>query len=404
MRILTLLTFCLAIAAPARASEPVFTVSTLSKARIEAGDDRLIVVYLHEQGNADCDFMASTSWTDPAVTDWVDSHAVAARVDAFSFHGASLRGKYQVKELPAILAFRGGELARRHQGALEPTELAAWLEVARIGDVATADAIAQDRYEPAPDPTADIDARLVAALSTPSPEAATDVLLTLWRDTRGSEVQAERRARVGAALRPHLIDEGAQRMTARERDAAWARHKRKKSLPDLLDWIALNSLLGDDDKTLDWVRGAMPDRRGLAWVRRVLDQPNDPLLPLLSARGHWPAIGDGVANPIEAIDRRRAWYAENRTSITGVQSEADQDELRRYQGAIVAGLLAARRDREAKTAAEHVAAVDREAGPAVVKVALEANQPRRWMRKLLNPHRPEQVQLALDLTQALQGM
>ncbi|MFK7928370.1 MAG: hypothetical protein AB8H79_09275 [Myxococcota bacterium] len=380
----------------------MFTVSTLSRAREAAGEQKLVIVYLHEQNNPDCDYMSGQVWSHPDISAWVSEHAIAAKVDAYSFHGASLRGRYRVEQSPAILAFRGAEIARRHEGPIDPDALAAWLEVVRVGDVQMADAIAAP--EPEPDPTIDVDARLVLALSAGGHEAAAAELLDLWRDTQGTVLQAERRPRVVQALKPHLESDAVERMAAQERDAAWARHTRKKTMQDLLDWMALNTLLDEEDKTVSWVKGALLNGTGLPWVRKVLDEPNDPILPLLSERSQWHAIGNSLGDPIPTIERRRAWYVENRTTITGVQSKADQDALRTYQGAVVAGLLAAGREREAKDAAEHVAGLDRLAGPAAVRVSIDAGQARRWMRKLVNPAKKDQVQLSMDLTRALQGL
>ena len=68
----------------AHAEDQLFTVRTLSQARTAAGDERLVVVYLTEDGNDDCAFMEAEAWTHPDVRAWVDEHATTQRGRQFS--------------------------------------------------------------------------------------------------------------------------------------------------------------------------------------------------------------------------------------------------------------------------------------------------------------------------------
>jgi len=391
-----------AVAHASTGDDGVFTVRTLSQARTAAGQERLVLVFLTQSGNDDCDFMEAQAWSHPDVQAWVGEHAVAAKVDTESFHGASLMGRYGVDSVPALLAFRGDTLARRHEGPLDGDKLLAWLEIVRVGDVEAADLLmATDSPAPTSDEV-DVDSVLIEAMNAPNPMAATATLLGAWRQTVGTPQQDPRRQQLLEALEPYLINQESRELVQRERDAAWSRHRRHKLLPDLVDWVTLNHLLEEDSVTLEWVHEARDDKKGRAQVQSVVYHPQDPLLAVLAKRGEWKTLGQVVGDPIDLVDGRMRVHKATRITITGAESQADRALLRNQLAAIVAGLLAEGRDREAKATAEHILDQDNDAGPTVVQVCMGAGQPRRWMRGLLNPHKAEQVQLAMELTQALQ--
>lgn len=394
------------VASSAHAGEGVFTVPTLSQARDEAGTERLALVFLTDGTGDDSVFMENEVWTHPDVRAWVGEHAVAAKVDSKSFHGASLQGNYRIETFPALLAFKDGELARQVEGPLESNKLLAWLEVVRVGDVQAADMVlsAGEDTSTAPSSTEiDVEAHIVKALEAPNPERAISTLLSAWHETVGSPQQAERRPRLCEAMEPYLISDDARALVLREREAAWARHKRRRTLPDLLDWIALNDLINDhSETTLPWVQEMAKDKKRREWITQVLYSPQDPLGSVLAKRGHWTLYGDNIRDPIELVDLRQKVHRETKITITGAESAADRDNLRRELSGIVVALLSSRRDKEARAASDHIVAEDKEYGPTLVALAIEAKQPRRWMRSLLNPNRAEQVQLAMKLTEELE--
>jgi hypothetical protein len=407
MRPALLLVSVLAFAAPASASE-VFTVPTLSQARQAAGGestDKLIVVWLTKTGDADSDFMAREAWAMTEVKAWVQAYAVAAKVDAYSGHGANLRSTYRIERVPATLVFRGETLVRRQDGAMDGDKLLTWLEVARTGEVATADALLTETAAPASDRRAvDVEARLQGALDAPNPEAAASLMLAVWNETAGTPQQDERRPRITEALRPYLISADAAERVRRERDAAWARHKKGKQLADLLDWMALNAVLEEDAATVRWLDEVAGDPKGRERIAEILLHPQDPLLHLMTRKALWAQLGGAIRDPLRVVQVRRATYKATKISITGAESSADKDIHLRELGAIVAGLLAAQRDKEAREVADLIASLDKLAGPRLVEVCLDARQPRRWLRAYLDPSQSSQVELALRLTQAIEGL
>lgn len=395
----------LVLGSPALAGD-VFTVNTLSQARDAAGDTRLAVVFIGASDDQDAAFMASQAWTHPDVSAWVDQHAVAARVDARSFHGAKLRTVYGLGNGPAILAFRGDELVRQHEGVLEAKALLAWLKVVGSGDIAAADMVLEASAPPDGEVGAiDVEARLVQALAAENATLAATQLLAVWTETVGTPQQDARRPRVLEALAPRVeADPTARERTVSGRDAAWQRYRKDGALPDLMDWIALNRLLGEDGVTQAWVSETSDSKGGRKDLNALMRHPDDPLLPMFVVTGEWAMLGNVITDPQPILDQNRKTYEETAISITGVESEADQAAHRREQGAVVAGLLAASRDREAREAMDHILTLDKDAGPMVVQTCIDAREPRRWMRKYLDPTKKAQVALAMELTQALQGL
>lgn len=381
----------------------VFTVSTLSQARSKAGDDRLALVFLTDGTSADCTYMESEAWTHPDVRGWVASHAVAAKVDTRSFHGAKLQGDYGIDTVPALLAFHRGTLARQHEGPLDGDKLLAWLEVVRVGDVQAADLILEAQ---APSRTGggtiDVEARIVDALEAPNPAAAAATLMSAWRETVGTPQQATRRPRLLEALQPYMINEGARDVVKRERDAALGRFRRQKEQADLIDWMSLNTAVGEDQATLDWVRESRDDKKGREALRQVLLDPQDPLLDLLAETSQWLTLGRIIGDPIELVGVRQRVLKDTKTTITGALSAADQQAHRKQLSSIIVGLLADGREQEARETSDYIRKADPNYGPVLVRLAIEAKQPRRWMRPLLNPNKADQVKLAMELTQELE--
>jgi hypothetical protein len=339
------------------------------------------------------------------VKSWVGEHAVAAKVDAYSGHGANLRSTYRVEKVPATLIFRGETLLRRQDGPMDGDKLLTWLEVARTGEVATADALLAQAPASDEDRRAvDVDARLQDAIDAPNPELATEVILAVWTETVGTPQQDARRPRVTEALRTYLINAEAGERVRRERDAAWARYKKGKLSADLLDWMSLNHALQEDEATLRWLDDAASDPKGRERIGEILLHPQDQLLPLMMRKGAWAQLGSTLREPMRVARVRRDTYKATKVTITGAESTADKEAHLKELGALVAGLLAAQRDKEAREVADYVASLDKQAGPNLVAVCLSAHQPRRWLRSYLDPSQTSQVDLAMELTRAIEGL
>lgn len=402
MRLL-LLTALLA-STPALAGD-VFTESTLSRAQSSAEpDDKLVLVYLYVADNDECVFMEREAWQHPDVRSWVNDHAVATRVEAFSFHGAALRSRYHVDGTPAVLAFDGERLLGQHVGSLSADQLLAWVKGARSpGGTSVAASPEGAAAAPSQGKTSDTDVEdaVRRAMALDDPESAASTLLDAWRQTAGTTQQEARRPMLTEALKPLVRKSfAANRKVTGGRDTAWKRWERDQRIADLIDWIALNVVLEEDAATARWLEQATQDGCH-AKVDALFAHPQDPVLDLLIRQRKWRTIGACLADPIATLTTRHEHYRKTKITITGSQSQRDLDQHRERQAALAAGLLAAGHNRSGKRAARHQLELDSGSGPTIVQVALTAEQPRRWHRKMLNVGDRDQVDLAIDLAKAL---
>jgi hypothetical protein len=395
----------LSLASPSVADD-VFSASTLSRAQDEAGrDGRLVIVYLYSDRNDDCAFMDREAWTHPDVKRWVGANAIAARVDVFSMHGAALKSRYQLDGAPTVLAFHGETLLRQHRGPIDGAALLTWMQVAHSGDAGIADALhsSSDAGGKGGASVIDLDSALLDAMAVKDNDAAAGALLEAWTLTAGGPQQDQRRRRIVEALLPltQRSFQAAQRVQT-ARNQAWGRWERQRRLPDLVDWVALNTLLEEDAATLRWAK-AVPDADCASTIAPLLAHPDDPLLPLLLRQRALDVVGRCVAAPLDLLDVRHRTYRQTRVTITGSEKQADLDGHRAGLASISAGLLVVGRNREGKLAARHALELDPKAGPTIVRTALDFKEPRRWHRSMLDMADRGQLDLAIDLARALKS-
>lgn len=391
-----LLALILATSSPALADTP-FTASTLSRAQSSAqAEDRLVVVFLFNNSNADCSFMERDTWNHPDVRGWIERFGVAARVDTQSGHGASLKSRFQVSGTPTVLAFRGESLVARHTGLMSAAALVAWLDGARSGQggTSTSEESSSESHD------LDFDQITVAALSAGTPEERALALLETWSLTVGGPQQEARRAPLATALVP-LIKESfnANERVAIVRNAAWSRWKKHELLPDLIDWIWLNHLLEEEPATLRWLDEVPPpDCRSAGTA--ALTHGDNPLLDLLIRRDRWGQIGACLPDPDQVV---KAYQSRWRSKLESGRLMTDQDlkAHRTRLAGLAAGLSASGDDRAARRIVRAILEEDEKAAEVIVRVAIDAQVPRGWHRRLLDPRKKSEEALSIELNKAI---
>ncbi|TVQ94039.1 MAG: hypothetical protein EA397_02705 [Deltaproteobacteria bacterium] len=394
-----LLALTLLLAPLAHSAEP-FTVSTLSKAQAHAASDgKLVVVYLFHDQSPDCAFMDKDTWNHPEVRGWIAKNGVAARVDAQSGHGAMLKSRYQVDGTPSVLAFQGDDLVKRHTGLLDATSLVSWLDAARNGS-STEPMSAASAESTAPAVNLDLDKLTVRALSAGNPEDRAKALLETWTLTVGTPQQEMRREPLITALGPVVKESfGASERVTVVRNASWSRWKKHGILADLIDWIALNSLLEEEPATLRWLDERKPPDCHPA-AQAALKHLHNPLLDMLIRRERWATLGACVEDAEELVGLYQADWQNTLDSGQLLTDRNIQAHRTRLSG-LSAGLLAAGRDRDARRVARALLTHDERAGPAIVETALTAEQPRGWHRRMLDPRKQDEKDLSITLNKAI---
>ncbi len=98
---------------PPQPENKVFQKLSLDEALKRAkDDDKLVMIDFYTDWCGYCKELDATTWRDPRVLAWLDSHAVAIKIDAEA--KASVANKYRVGSYPTIVFLRpdGSEVNR----------------------------------------------------------------------------------------------------------------------------------------------------------------------------------------------------------------------------------------------------------------------------------------------------
>jgi hypothetical protein len=353
--------------------------------------------------------MEETSWRDGRVVRWLDEHATVVVLDVERDPQAA--EVFQVDVPPIIIALKDDKefdrLARYHS----PIELLEWLEGIAVGEKSI-ELLKEPLRDPSGSPaTANASIRLELARTLAQigeNEQAADTFIWLWQ-----HMLEHTPSMYGVRLSYMVSD--MKRLAARSkpakekftaiRDATGKRLEADRvALDDAIDWVALNHVLNDSQATLTWYDRVKCERRQRPLINAVARDLGD----LLIAEGRWADLGRVRTDPLDFLQRRR-WneqqFAVAVPPTTKCQLECIKREMDKYfegywtdeVGKTYAGLLAAAREEEASVFANKA----REwfgAAPmatAMVRWALQANQPRRVHVEWLSASPKDEVAVAL---------
>jgi hypothetical protein len=285
----------------------------------------------------------------------LQEHALAVQIDVDEEKEVSR--DLRIRSMPTVLAFRGGVELDRVVGLRKPNDLLSWLQGVQRGETQLDQA--RRIAEASPD---DMQARYSLARTLANAgrfEEATDEYAWLWQHVlehrpsmlgvRGSYMLSE----IGRLMEDYRP---ARKRFADLRDALAVDHPRATAPPDVVrDWIALSVTLGEADRVLGWfdTDSALPDARPYLQHQ---------LVPLLIERGRWADVARWFHDPLAALRESHGRleelsernsppeFAEMRPQMI----EAVERIVRRDAGVIVASLLAARRDPEARVVLHEV--------------------------------------------------
>lgn len=117
-------------------NRPLFSISNMSDARIEASENgKLILVDFCASWCKPCQWMEKTTYSDSAVKEMLSTNFVTVKIDIDEMQGFELKKLYEITYLPTLLIFNSqGELLCRIEKTLSPHKLLETVEVFNIPD------------------------------------------------------------------------------------------------------------------------------------------------------------------------------------------------------------------------------------------------------------------------------
>lgn len=363
------------VGSAAFARVPPFTDLSFADAAAKAQqEDRWLIVYATLEGCGACEAHLPI-WWDARVAQWLKDNGVAVLID--TVRDREIAERFGVQDAPVTaLAIRAGRLFDRVSARRSADELVAW-----FGDLSRGETEGTRLRREAGE---NIEARLRLArrcVDTVRLDDATTDYLWLWeRMGEGDTAQrAAKRGVVAEEMKSLALRYSEARRTFRVlRDVIESRLRGgEASLSELEDWIVLNDVVREPEKTEAWVLRV----RGTASGRETLHAMADRVFPLLTSRGEWGAAGEVYASGIGEARRWRAAYeAEARArdaSARPADVAARADLERRFidrMAALSGALFAAGLEEEGEAVGEELLAVrtDSVARVALAEVALRA--------------------------------
>ncbi|MBS2006964.1 MAG: thioredoxin family protein [Cyanobacteria bacterium SZAS TMP-1] len=239
-----------------------------------------------------CKRMEEETWPNPSVQSWIKENAIAVQFDVDK--AEKVAAAFKIEAMPTIVLFTpesGAKEFGRQVGGLDPSELLQWLEGAKrgksAGDLQTAQTAANEIW---PHFTGARD-----LLNAKNYGQALKEYLWVWNNVPSTDNEH-------ADLRDKLLP-----VETRQLIAAYPEAKQKFSeLRDAAekagnrhDWIILNSMLGDEARTLTWFDKAKTDAKQKS---DILNNSNF-LEPLLFAKCRWADAADYLyPEPLKKIN------------------------------------------------------------------------------------------------------
>ena len=348
----------------AEAGPAVFVDLDFDAAMAEAElQDKLLLVDTTATWCPPCRQMDKEAWVDADVEAWIPTHAVAIQIDVGT--NPVFAERHRVRGLPTMIVYKDGREFDRIVGYRTARHLLQWLDGVLEGRRETdlLREVAGDRA--GPDGRVDVRARHRLAKTLARDGQTTEAIeefLWLWDN------MLRYRPSMSAVRRSFMVGH-MQRLAAKEPEACDAFTKLrdrytpsvlslKATRDEMLDWINLNQVIGDEEASVAWfdlVREDPAAETPIGWAARDL-------FNLLVAEGRWAEAGRLHRDPGSVARKQRL-----RWQICG----------------LYAACLAAHRDRAADDVASVLLSVwdNAAARMALVEAALNVNQPRH------HPHR-----------------
>jgi hypothetical protein len=331
---------------------PVFQAETYDEAVRRAADEgRWAIVFATTPSSDLCATMDEITWRNDKVCAWIEEHAVAAQIDV----GADelLARRLKLTAPPAVIAFKDGQEKSRMEGFRNAHHMRLWFMTLE-GKATRFSAALRSRSG---DLDEDMHGRLDyarALLERKRYPEATEHYVWMWKNIdrvqpsmRGVRVsfmagEMERLAGADAAARA--------RFAALRDEAGAAADAQRASVRDRVDWVVLNKIVGEQDRTLAWFDGAKADAR----EKPVIQAVSRLLAELLKEKGRWADLGRLHGDPLKELAFQHEASSVKLPDVPGLPAAARENmravmaqQFRNAAAALVGSLWVAGRTDEA---------------------------------------------------------
>lgn len=277
----------------ALAESEAFSKLTYKQAKEQAQKEgKMLIVDFMATWCPPCKKMDSTTWVDPKVTEWVKQNAIAVQVDVDK--DGETTSALNVDSMPTLVLFKadgGGKEFTRESGYQSPEELLQWLNNAKSGKSAEQ---VKEETSNSGDSAWDRIGKAFDLMKSKKYAEAQDEYYWLWTNLRNDDpTMGELRQKV-VPLQVHALVKRFPEAKAKWinlRDAAEKENNRP-------DWLSLNMMLDDNERTLAWFDKAKTDpnqRKTFESLEHLLEYP------LFAGKRYKDATEYLYAKPIEKI-------------------------------------------------------------------------------------------------------
>jgi len=339
---------------------PAFSDVTLDAAKKQvAGSEKVVVIKFTAEWCPPCKAMDKTTWRDDSVVKWVKDNGVAIQVDVDKDQKTAQA--YNIEAMPTMVMLRGGKEIARTVGYMKPEDMLSWMEAAATGKAPAPSKTANTRAKPtAPERSAVqvLISQLDENLEKKKYDDAVVTIQELWSESNARDPM--RQIGLAPELRPQLS--AAVKGTPRAKAAIEAirdsieKQSGERSIEmigQLNDWLAFNSILGDDARSLAWFDRSKADTGGRANIEIAFSE----VAPVLLRNGRAAEIAEVFPDAPERLQKRYEDISPSAKSLSVTdpkQGERMWASFETLSGQVFAGFVAAKNIKDANMIAEEM--------------------------------------------------